>query len=111
MPKTAFTSADFIKAYMGDYLQDILPEGAMTRLEDAWKNIQNYEARRNAFDAALVNLISRTVAETDSGFENPLGRLEGDILPYGSTIETIYAAGGEAKEFGKDCDEFQSVGH
>ena len=110
MPKTAFTSADFIKAYMGDYLQDILPEGAMTRLEDAWKNIQNYEARRNAFDAALVNLISRTVAETDSGFENPLGRLEGDILPYGSTIETIYADVVEAKEFGKDCDQFQKFG-
>lgn len=104
--KTAFTTSDFIAAYMGDYIKDVLPDGALTRLDEVWKNINKYEATRNAFHNALVNLISRTVAETDNGFENPLGKFEGDLLPYGSTIETIYADVVEAQEFGKDCDQF-----
>ena len=107
MNKTAFTASEFMTAYMGDYLKDIMPEGALTRIEDVWKNINKYEATRNAFHNALINLISRTVAETDTGFENPLGKFEGDLLPYGSTIETIYADAIDAQEFGKDCDQFK----
>lgn len=106
----SFTMPEFVEAYMGDKLAEILPDGARTRLDDAWDNINRYEGVRNAFENALINLISRTVAEADSGFENPLGKFEGDMLPYGSTIETVYADVPEALEFGKDCDQFKKYG-
>lgn len=104
---TAFTAQEFIKAYMGDYIDQILPEGTRTRIKQAWDNINQYQSVRNAFEEKLINLISRTVAESDTGFENPLGKFEGDILPYGSTIETIYADVVDAVEFGKETDQFK----
>lgn len=104
---TAFTAQEFIKAYMGDYIDQILPEGTRTSIKQAWDNINQYQSVRNAFEEKLINLISRTVAESDTGFENPLGKFEGDILPYGSTIETIYADVVDAVEFGKETDQFK----
>ena len=104
---TAFTAQDFIKAYMGDYIDQILPEGTQTSIKQAWDNINQYQSVRNAFEEKLINLISRTVAESDTGFENPLGKFEGDILPYGSTIETIYADVVDAVEFGKETDQYK----
>lgn len=104
---TAFTAQDFIKAYMGDYIDQILPEGTQTSIKQAWENINQYQSVRNAFEEKLINLISRTVAESDAGFENPLGKFEGDILPYGSTIETIYADVVDAVEFGKETDQYK----
>lgn len=103
----AFTATQFIEAYLGDYIKEILPEGTRTRIDEAWANINKYEAIRNAFDTQLVNLISRTVAESDSGFVNPLGKFEGDLLPNGSTIETAFSDVVEALEFGKECDQFK----
>lgn len=104
---TAFTAQDFIKAYMGDYIDQILPAGTQTSIKQAWDNINQYQSVRNAFEEKLINLISRTVAESDTGFENPLGKFEGDILPYGSTIETIYADVVDAVEFGKETDQYK----
>lgn len=113
MPKkqsVAFTATEFINAYLGDYINEILPEGTRTRIDEAWANINKYDAIRNAFDTQLVNLISRTVAESDNGFVNPLGKFEGDLLPYGSTIETAFSDVVEALEFGKECDQFKKFG-
>lgn len=106
----SFTMPEFVEAYMGDKLAEVLPEGARTRLDEAFKNIYSNAETRNAFENALINLISRVVAEADTGFENPLGKLEGEILPYGSTIETVYADVPEALEFGKECDQFKKFG-
>ena len=109
MNKTAFTASEFMAAYMGDYIKDIMPDGTLTGIEAVWKTINKYEAPRYAFHNGLINLISRTVAETDTGFENPLGKFEGDLLPYGSTIETIYADAIDAQEFGKGATNSRST--
>lgn len=67
----SFTMPEFVEAYMGDKLAEVLPEGARTRLDEAFKNIYSNAETRNAFENALINLISRVVAEADTGFENP----------------------------------------
>ena len=35
----SFTMPEFVEAYMGDKLAEVLPEGARTRLDEAFKNI------------------------------------------------------------------------
>ena len=64
---TAFTAQDFIKAYMGDYIDQILPEGTQTSIKQAWDNINQYQSVRNAFE------------ET--------GSTDNDLLAIGETIK------------------------